>query len=248
MMKKEIHLFTNRLLKPLGFELMKLPYGQFKKRLEILKQYQFDLILDVGANIGQYAQSVFQAGYTGKIVSVEPVGDAFRNLTKKTDHHKRWKAFQMALGDFDGSIPINVSKNSASSSIMDINETHLKAAPDSVYISKENVPVFRLDSVIQRLTEGIEFKRIFLKIDTQGYEKKVLDGAQGVLSMIDGIQLEMSLVELYNGECTYLEMIEFMKTLGFQLFSIEVGYSNPATKQLLQIDGIFLKKEPGRTD
>lgn len=241
-MKKEIHQFTNRVLKPLGFELMKIPYGQFKKRMEILKQYHFDLILDVGANTGQYAQSVFNAGFKGRIVSLEPVGNAFRILKKKADQHKRWIAFQMALGDTDGTILINVSKNSASSSIMNVNKTHLEAAPDSVYVSKEDVPIFRLDSVIQRLTEDIAHQRIFLKIDTQGYEKKVIEGARKALSMIDGIQLEMSLVELYTGESTYLEMIDFMNNLGFQLFSLEPGYSNPVTKQLLQTDGIFLKK------
>jgi hypothetical protein len=78
-----------------------------------------------------------------------------------------------------------------------------------------------------------------MKIDTQGYESRVLQGAQGSLARIDTVQMELSLVPLYEGELLFQEMWELLRAKGYTLVAIESGFSAPASGQLLQVDGIF---------
>jgi hypothetical protein len=80
-----------------------------------------------------------------------------------------------------------------------------------------------------------------LKIDTQGFEKQVIDGAANSLKHITGIQLEMSLLELYSGEMLFSEMINYIQDRGFSLYSLENGYVETSTSRLLQVDGIFFR-------
>jgi len=240
-MKRELHKALNVILNSVGFELCKFPYGSLKRKIEFLRHYQTDTIIDVGANTGQFAESVLHGGFKGRIVSIEPLSSAFSILQKKTLHRHNWEALQMALGDFDGESTINVSRNSASSSILPIKEEHLAAAPESRYISTEIIKVSKLDSIFNQFIDAGR-EKVFLKIDTQGFEKNVITGAELSLQHIDGVQLEMSLVELYEGEPTFLQMISLMESYGFMLFSLEPGYSNPFSKQMLQVDGIFLKR------
>jgi hypothetical protein len=118
-------------------------------------------------------------------------------------------------------------------------QSHLQSAPDSKYIGKTKIEIAKLDSLFDNIYEPED--SILLKIDTQGYEKFVLLGAEKSISKIKGIQLEMSLTPLYEGELTYLEMINHLNSLGFSLYSLEFGFSDPQSGQLLQVDGIFFK-------
>ena len=83
------------------------------------------------------------------------------------------------------------------------------------------------------------FNRVYMKIDTQGFESKVLKGAGNSLMRIDTVQMEMSLVPLYEGEMLFNEMCMFMTEKGYSLIAIESGFSDQNTGQVLQVDGIF---------
>ena len=81
-----------------------------------------------------------------------------------------------------------------------------------------------------------------VKIDTQGFEKNVIDGAIKNLNNIKIIQLEMSIIELYKGEMLFQQMTQYLEDRGFVLISLENGFSNSTTGELLQVDGIFVNK------
>ncbi|MDX1547792.1 MAG: FkbM family methyltransferase, partial [Rhodothermales bacterium] len=83
--------------------------------------------------------------------------------------------------------------------------------------------------------------RAYLKLDVQGYERHVLDGAARALPQILGLQLEMSLVPLYDGETPFHEMLTVLDGLGFTLMSVEPVHADARTGQLLQVDGIFFR-------
>jgi hypothetical protein len=117
---------------------------------------------------------------------------------------------------------------------------HIKSEPNSKYIRKEKCLVNRLDTLFSR--NMILDKKIFLKFDVQGYEMNVLNGAEFIFNNIEGIQIEMSLEPLYEGSILYKDMIHFLEMKGFELYSIENGFSDPHTGKLLQFDGFFLKK------
>jgi hypothetical protein len=63
-----------------------------------------------------------------------------------------------------------------------------------------------------------------LKIDVQGFEKNVLAGAEASLQKIKILQLEMSLVPLYQNEWLFNEVLEYFAQKGFQLYSLENGF------------------------
>jgi hypothetical protein len=75
----------------------------------------------------------------------------------------------------------------------------------------------------------------------QGYEQQVLEGATGILPQVKGIQLEMSLVTLYQGELLFREMLDYMNNLGYSLHWLKPTIPDPNTGQMLQLDGIFFK-------
>jgi len=199
-----------------------------------------DLVLDVGANDGGYARSMRDAGFEGRILSFEPLQAPHDLLVAAATHDDRWEiAPRMALGATDGQAEINVAGNSVSSSILEMLEQHRAAAPESVYIGQETTPLCRLDSVRHPFIDSS--RSSFLKIDTQGYEEHVLKGASAVLGKIRGIQIELSLHPLYEGQLLWKELISQIEATGFELWSIVPGFFDPSTGRMLQCDGIFFR-------
>ena len=135
---------------------------------------------------------------------------------------------------------INVSENSYSSSFLKITQRLLSNTPDTRYVKKINVEITTLDSVFNSYVK--KSNKVFLKIDTQGFESEVLKGSIKNLRNISGIQLELSTEPLYEKQKTYEYFLTFLKKYNFRLWSIIPGYWNTTTGQMLQFDGIFIKK------
>jgi FkbM family methyltransferase len=198
-----------------------------------------DLVLDVGANTGQFACQCRAAGYREKIISFEPSAAAHASLLKSAAADPLWSvADRMALGAVTGETEINIAANSVSSSILPMLDSHLSAAPASRYLHKEKVPLRRLDDVLSPSDRSLG---IFLKLDVQGYESEVLAGATRLLPQTLAIQLEMSLLPLYKGEILMPQMSASLAAMGFELWDLEPAFRDPATGRLLQIDSIFTR-------
>ncbi len=120
-----------------------------------------------------------------------------------------------------------------------MNTTHSDAAPQSKYIGVVPVPISRLDSVKHAALDGA--RSILLKVDTQGYEMQVLQGAEELLSRVAGLQLELSRTPLYEGQALFLDIIEWLAQRGFSLWSVVPGFTDPRTGRMLQMDGVFYK-------
>ncbi len=232
----------HRTLRRFGRELV--PYHHAlhaeARRMRLLREHHVDLVIDVGANVGQYATALRESGFTGRIVSFEPLAVAFAELSRAAAADHRWIAFQVALGDRDGTAEINVAANSVSSSILPMLPVHLGSAPASAFTGKQSVDIRRLDSLFDEICRPSETP--FLKIDTQGYERAVLDGSYRALSRVVGIQVEMSVVPMYDGEAPIDEMIALMRELGFTLMALEPGFSDETTGRMLQADGMFFRE------
>ena len=211
----------------------------------LLAHEAIDLVLDVGANAGQYAQALRASGYRGEIVSFEPLRQAWNECAAHAARDPRWSmAPRMALGGMDGQIQIHVSKNSASSSILPMREAHQEAAPESAYIGREVVDIRRLDGVAPDALAGA--RRPLLKIDTQGYEAQVLAGASGILEKIHGIQVEISLTPLYEHSPTLAEMLALLEGNGFSPHAILPAFIDPRSGRMLQVDGFFFREVKDR--
>lgn len=223
----------------LGFEIIKYPTPELDRRIKLLKNNKITVVLDVGANIGQYGTELRSIGYKGRIISFEPTKDAYNKLLKNSKNDKLWEVYNFSLGDFDGDAEINISQNSVSSSILNNLPQLTESAPGAKFVAKEKIEVKKIDSVFD--TFSLDKERIYLKIDTQGYENMVIDGAKNSLDKITGIQIEMSLIPTYEGAISFEEMMKKLNSLNFKTTSIESGYYDKRTGNLLEVDGIFFK-------
>lgn len=223
-----------------NIEVTRYPTEQLSRRIALLNHHKIDVILDVGANIGQYGSEMRSIGFKGQIFSFEPIAKAFLLLKKIATKDTKWKVFQYSIGERDGQTTINVAINSVSSSLLDYLPRLTQSAPEAAFLEKETVEIRKLDTLFESL--NITNKNIYLKIDTQGYEEMVLLGAKNCLQHITGLQIEMAFEPSYKGTLTYHEMKSKLKSLGFQLHAIENGFFDKQTGKQLEIDGIFFRK------
>jgi FkbM family methyltransferase len=244
---------VHRLLRRAGYQLQryqpeqpKLPAAQDLRLARLLRHERIDLVLDIGANTGQYARRLRQVGYTDRIVSVEPLSEAFNELERRCAEDPVWSARRLALGDRDGATELHVSANSCSSSLLQIRERHLRSAPEASFVSTETVPILRLGSLLHDLPAA---QRIFLKLDVQGYEMRVLRGAGDALNLVQGIQAELPLVSLYDGDSPWYQVIAFLASRSFELVGVDAGFEEPDSGRMLQLDATFTRtrEEPRDT-
>ena len=230
--------FIKRILLWRGFKIER--YFPAKDIL-IPPQIHFDIFFDIGANIGKYSEEIRDQGYEGKIVSFEPTSRAHSLLLERSLGDPNWSVYEKcALGNENGTIEINVSLNSHSSSVLPMMQKHLEAEPNSKFVGKESVSIFRLSDIWK--SEFSQFRKIGIKIDVQGFELDVLKGAIEIIQYIEFIQIEMSLVQVYSGQYLYSDVDLFLRSYGFFLWKVLPGFSDPQTGQLLQFDGIYVRE------
>jgi FkbM family methyltransferase len=208
--------------------------------VRILDHHGITVALDVGANIGQYATRLRQGGWGGRIVSFEPLPASRIALEQAAASDPLWEvAPPMALGASAGTVTLNVSAESDMSSTLPFLPEMADLLDSAAYTGTVTAPLARLDEVFDRYAGNTD--RVLLKIDTQGTEAAVLEGASGILDRIQGIQLELSIVPVYQGERGYLDMIATLDELGFQPALFIPGYFNHRSARLISMDGVFLR-------
>lgn len=209
------------------------------RRARLLPWRQIGLVLDVGANVGQYASKLRAAGYGGRIVSFEPLASAFTELSAAAANDPLWDCRPFALGAEAARMTLNVSGDREASSLLPMEPRHALHCPASAYVGTEPVEVRTLDSVasVEPGTRGI-----YLKLDVQGYELSVLLGAERVLPWVELVEAELSLVPLYTGGPLYREVIDHLGAREFDLISVEGITEEPATGQMLQVNAVFARR------
>lgn len=223
-----------------GFDIVRFPlHNPMARTAQLLNHYAVDRVIDVGANDGGFGSELRDLGFAGRLTSFEPLSEPFAALSRRARADRNWDAHQIALGREAGNVVINVSGNSGlSSSVLPMLEAHSNAAPKSLYTGKQTVRQESLDSFF---TADERPSRGFLKIDVQGYEGAVLDGARDLLACgaIVGLQLELSLAPLYADALTYQEALSRAADLGFVLMGLDPVLADAESGRLLQADAVF---------
>lgn len=213
---------------------------RWRARADLLAAAAPDLVLDVGANEGQYATDLRAAGWRGRTVSFEPLGAAYALLERAAATDPLWEPQKLALFDEAGDRDLHVAANTASSSLLEMTELHAEAAPYAAMVGVEQVSAERADAVVQRLAP--DAGRIWLKLDAQGSELAVLRGAEGILDRVVAVDCELSLDTLYAGQPDIMEIVGWLNERGLLLRTLEEGFAHGSTGQLLQVDGLFARR------
>ena len=206
----------------------------------ILNHLGIKYVIDIGANTGQFAESLFDFDYKGTVISFEPVSACYKVLKKRSKGNPNHiVAKRCAIGNVDDEIKINISDDSVFSSVLKIKDEHTKLRPKSRIVKQEPVEIHRLDTIIDKYIPKEETS-VLLKIDTQGFEKNVLDGAQNTIKRIKGIKIEIPLVPIYDEtKFTFYEIIDFMKANNFIPYNFNTEGVNLITGRVFTIDGTF---------
>lgn len=216
------------------------PVSAQPRRRELLAEQRIDVVLDVGANVGNFARELRGDEFAGRIVSFEPLADAYAALAAAAASDPAWETRNVALGRDDGEAELHIAGNSMSSSLLPMRDRHLAAAPDSRYVGSEQVHVVRLDTIRSEILRPED--RVFLKLDVQGVELAVLDGATETLPQVHVLQSELSLFPLYEGDASIADVLLRLDEEGFNLLWFDGAFRDPSG-QLLQVDGLFVRRQ-----
>lgn len=194
-------------------------------------------LLDIGANRGQFASRIRAAGWSGKIVSFEPIPDLHGRLLKRAATDPKWViADRIALGDKPAKLTLNIASNDGrSSSLLGVKSDSKLYGSAFSYVSQEEVDVVTLDDWLSRQAHESPYA---IKIDVQGFELMVLRGALSTLSQTRIAMLEAPLVETYEGGATFGSLMEFMGGQGFRLIDAQPScFDDKGT--VVELDVIF---------
>jgi FkbM family methyltransferase len=208
-----------------------------------LESRRVDVVLDVGANSGQFATGLRQADFDGRIVSFEPLSVPFSVLERVAAADARWDCRRCALGDCDGTVSMNVAGNAGqSSSLLPMLKTHEDVLPHAGFIGTEDVTIRRLDSVAPEVLGPNDVG--FLKLDVQGFEEQVIAGGQTTVSdRCVGVQIELSFAPLYEGGMLAQQAFDLLHRLGFTLKGYVPFFVDVRSGRVLQADGVFFRAD-----
>lgn len=218
-------------------------YPEIQALKRFLSAFSVDCLFDVGANRGQYATMLRKdAGYKGLILSFEPNPDVFVELQKAAASDRKWHVFNMALSDFDGTASFNIMAADQFSSLKKPSGEQDAIFADRNKVTKTvGMQCRRLDTLLPELVAQHGFVRPFLKMDTQGHDLSVCEGAGAVLTDMLGIQTELGVRPIYEGGTGYRAMIDWLGDRGFvpsAFFANNKGHF----PLLVEMDGIFVNR------
>ena len=194
-------------------------------------------ILDIGANRGMFSKCAYYIFPDASIYAFEPLKDCYEELCDLKGTVIKLECYNIALGDKPSEVFIHRSIYDYSSSLLEMDDLHKQAFPYTAGERLEKVQIQTLDAVLA----GKRIERpLLMKIDVQGYEKFVFEGASETLKQTDYIVCEMSFRSLYKGQALFDEVYRLLIDAGFQ-FRGHIGeVQHPESTEVLQIDGLFV--------
>lgn len=212
----------------------------------MLNELRVNCVLDVGANVGQYARKLRRHGYRGRIVSFEPVPALAARLSEAASDDPRWQVRECALADVDGTAEINVRPGSMSS-LLPSSEFGEHWSPRLREREAQTIRTARLDGIFDDLVSDLSEPRVYLKLDTQGYDLQAFTGAGDALSHVVGMQSEVACVPIYRDMPRLPEQIAAYEARGFEITGMFPVTRDPATRRIIEFDVVMVRPEAVRT-
>ncbi|WP_328495388.1 FkbM family methyltransferase [Streptomyces sp. NBC_00414] len=206
----------------------------------LLELNRVNCVFDVGANSGQYGKGLRRFGYTGRIVSFEPVAATFAKLQKSAENDPDWHVYNFALGREEGVQSIHVDWKSMNS-LLPPSEYGKERYRRFAKGRTEEIEIRRLDDVMQKALEGVENPRPYLKMDTQGFDMEVFAGAGERISEFVGMQSEVAALRLYEGSPAMGDAVAAYEAAGFGVTGMYPVTREPATGRVVEFDCVMVR-------
>lgn len=214
--------------------------NQTRHTIALIEQHDIDLVIDVGANMGQFSTDLRKSGYAGQIVSFEPLKECYQHLQSITDD--KWHVENIALGSEGTTETINISNKSVFSSILETNQFGKSNFSESIKIvGQQTISVKKLDDVINAIVKDLGTKKIFLKLDTQGYDNQVILGATNTLPLVHMLQTEIPCKPIYKDTPPFYDTLKNLCEIGFNITGIFPLSRDKKTMEILEFDCILLR-------
>jgi len=218
----------------------------FEERVHLRQffaHFGVDCVFDVGANRGQYATLLREkVGFRGPIISYEPIPDIAADLRAMSAKDPKWYVEDLALDREAGPAIFNVMRESVFSSLRKPSQEQFSVFKNRNVVHRE-VEVRRttIADELPRWQAKLGFSRPFLKMDTQGNDLAVVEGAGSALRAFVGLQSELAIRKLYEGSTDFTETIAAYRANGFELSAFVP--SNAGTfPVLVEVDCIMFRQ------
>lgn len=208
----------------------------------LIDKYAIDCVVDVGANRGQFGSFMRRSvGHCGSLVSIEPVAAAYQELAHRAAGDAKWLAIQCALGAEAGRGQIHIARNDDMSSFLPLGSSAPPGfqVPASA-VESEEVEMRTLDAVWAALAPRHKFTRIYLKLDTQGFDLEVIKGGETALASVQALQIEMSVLPLYEGMPDYISALGELTRRGFVLSAVSPVHSD-SRMRIIEFDCVMVR-------
>lgn len=197
-----------------------------------LGNFEFSTVLDVGSNKGQFAYFAACQWPEAEIHCFEPLPEPGKRLKDLLGNRVTLHA--TALGAAVAVADLHVASRADSSSLLPLGSKQ-KDLFQMEEVGTVRVPVTRLDDVFPR---GLK-QQVLLKVDVQGFEYEVLQGAEKLLPIINVIYVEASFTELYAGQKLAADVSELLTAAGFSIHgTYNETYDNAGA--LVQADQVYI--------
>jgi FkbM family methyltransferase len=204
-----------------------------------LKPLEIRTIIDIGANTGMFSREMRNKFPDAQIYAFEPLPDCYEALISKMKSDKKFKSWNVALGDANDQAKIEKSSFHPSSSLLKMTELHKRLYPKSKDSRIETIEVKRLDDIRDLRLE----KNILIKMDVQGFEDKVIAGGKKTIKEAAAIIIETSFVTLYENQPLFNDIYITLTNLGFSYYGDAGRHYSRLSGKLIYEDSVFLKKD-----
>jgi FkbM family methyltransferase len=211
----------------------------------LLKSSGINLVLDVGANHGQFAGRLRKAGYRGRIASFEPGSRHFAKLAEAAEGDPLWSVHHCALGAEEGEAELHLTDGPLSS-LQEASEFGKEWSSKIAQATTETVQVRTLGSMLDELADGLDPVRAFLKMDTQGFDHHVFAGAGKILDRVVALQSELSSLPLYDGAPLLTDQLRVYEDAGFETIGIYPVARDGKTLRVIEFDLVMVRSQEVR--
>jgi FkbM family methyltransferase len=213
----------------------------------LLENTGVNLVIDVGANHGQFAGRLRKAGYRGRIASFEPGSRHFAKLAEAAEGDPLWSVHHCALGAEEGEAELHLTEGPLSS-LQEASTFGKEWSSKIAEATTETVQVRTLGSMLDELSQGLDPVRAFLKMDTQGFDHHVFAGAGKILDRVVGLQSELSSLALYDGAPMLTDQLRVYEDAGFETIGIYPVARDGKTLRVIEFDLVMVRAQEVRSE